>query len=268
MTQPQSLRDYLVAGRFKPTLPETVTPRPTPLRATIVPRFHVLVVHWMPSSRAEARPDLGGTGCDITETAWRPNGRLVRPQPAVDLFVLNFTGDGPIDSSAYAAVKRLWPDMPLIVMASGDSHVDRVIALELGADDFVSKPVHPRELGARIRAVLKRGPSATVGAGRFIAFGKMQLDLVDRIATTDHRMTKLCNVEFHVLKTLIEAEGRPVGRQTLARCTEIESGEADIGGEERDVRAVDVVVSRMRKKLDAPGWDSCIRTVRGFGYRL
>ncbi len=268
MTQPQSLREYLVSGRFKAALPQAAPPRPARPAAVVAVLHRVVVAHWMPSSRVAPRQDIGDTGCDVTEMAWRASDPMILPRRPIDLIVLDFPGDGPIDSSAYAAIKRLLPDMPLIVMANGDSHIDRVIALELGADDFVSKPVHPRELGARIRAVLKRGLSAAVEAGRSIRFGDIQLDLVDRIATTKHAVAKLSNVEFHILKTLIEADGRPVGRMALARCPETEIGEAETREEERDLRAVDVIVSRMRKKLDAPGLDSCIRTIRGCGYRL
>ncbi len=259
MAQPQTLRDFLVSGRFKAA-------PPSPPQAPVVRpecRYHVLWVHWTPSPRREPAADLTGTACDVSEATWRPGGALTLPPRAADLMVLDFPADSPIDSSVYVSVKRLLPDLPLIVTANGDSHVDRVVALELGADDFVSKPVHPRELGARVRAVLKRRFNAMPGAGRFIGFGDIELDLVDRLATTPQATMKLCNVEFHVLRTLIEAAGRPVGRDVLARCPEIEGS-----GDERDLRTVDVIVSRMRKKLDTPGWDSRIRTIRGFGYKL
>jgi DNA-binding response OmpR family regulator len=259
MTQPQSLRDFLVSGRFKAT-PLAPAAAPIVLHDS---RYHVLLVHWTPASRREPAADLAGTACDISETTWRPGGQLTLPARALDLLILDFPTDSPIDSSAYTTIKRLLPELPLIVMASGDSHVDRVVALELGADDFVSKPVHPRELGARVRAVLKRRFNATVSTGRAIRFGDIQLDLVDRVATTPQGTMKLCNVEFHVLRTLIEAGGRPVSREILARCPETDGGE-----DERDLRTVDVIVSRMRRKLDTPGWESRIRTIRGFGYKL
>lgn len=144
---------------------------------------------------------------------------------------------------------------PVVVVTARDDEVDRVLGLEIGADDYLTKPFSPRELVARVKAVLRRrsgGPSRVLEADR------VRLDLDRRSVTVDGEPVALTPTEFNLLAELMAAGGRVVGRPALLAGA---WGQADYAGS----RTVDVHVAQLRAKLG----DACpIRTVRGVGYRV
>ncbi|GHG42892.1 DNA-binding response regulator [Sinomonas cellulolyticus] len=143
---------------------------------------------------------------------------------------------------------------PVIFVTARDDEVDRVLGLELGADDYLTKPFSPRELVARVRALLRRaaGPAAPAA----LSVGRVRLDLGRRSAEADGRPVSLTAMEFDLLAHLMSQPGRVFSREQLLATV---WGQADYGGG----RTVDVHVAQLRAKLGAA---SPIRTTRGIGY--
>ena len=149
--------------------------------------------------------------------------------------------------------------VPIIMLTARADEVDRVVGLEIGADDYVVKPFSPKELVARVRAVLRRGqPAEPV---RVLTAGPLTLDPARHAVTLDGRPLALTPKEFDLLQVLLESAGRVLSRERLlshvwgyARADEIES------------RTVDVHVRRLRAKLGDFG--SRIATVKAVGYRF
>ena len=148
--------------------------------------------------------------------------------------------------------------IPVIMLTARGEEADRVVGLEIGADDYVSKPFSPRELLARIRAVLRRAqPEAQ---SERIVLGGVEVDVGARTARVDGALVDLTGLELDLLVALMRRPGRVVPRDALLS----EAGREDVTVSER---TVDVHISHLRKKLgDDPRSPSRIRTVRGVGY--
>jgi DNA-binding response OmpR family regulator len=152
--------------------------------------------------------------------------------------------------------------VPVIVLTARSDELDRVLGLELGADDYVTKPFSPRELVARVRAVLRRGsaPAAPTGEAP-LAVGALMIDAESRRVTYAGESVPLTTLEFDLLQTLARAPQRVFSRDELI---ERVWGPSFSGVE----RVVDVHVANVRQKLAAAGADQLVRTVRGVGYAL
>jgi two-component system response regulator CpxR len=152
-------------------------------------------------------------------------------------------------------------DLPVLLLTARDSETDRVVGLELGADDYVPKPFKPRELVARIRAILRRterrDPPAVELAGAPLRVGDMELDPGARAAFAAGRRLDLTSAEFALLERLLRNAGQPVSRDELARAALGRVGSAGLD------RNVDTLVSKLRRKL---GHEESIKTVRNIGY--
>jgi two-component system OmpR family response regulator len=176
-----------------------------------------------------------------------------------DLIVLDLMMPGEDGLSILRRVRR--PGGPAVIMLSAmGEDTDRIIGLEVGADDYLPKPCNPRELLARIRAVLRRrGEEAAAGAagGAVRRFGLWTLDIVQReVRRAEAAPAPLTDAEFRVLAAFLDRPQRVLSRDQL-----IEAGKG-IDSEVFD-RAIDVTISRLRKKL---GPDDPIRTIRNEGY--
>jgi two-component system phosphate regulon response regulator OmpR len=154
---------------------------------------------------------------------------------------------------------------PAIIMltAKGDD-VDRIVGLEMGADDYLPKPFNPRELLARINAVLRRkapsGPPGAPAEGGSLQFGEFELNLSTRTLTRAGKPVSLTTGEFSVLKVLVQHPRQPLSRDKLMELAR---------GREYEVfdRSIDVQISRLRKIIeDDPAHPKHIQTVWGFGY--
>jgi two-component system response regulator RstA len=151
-------------------------------------------------------------------------------------------------------------DVPIVMVTARGEEADRVMGLESGADDYVPKPFSPRELLARVRAVVRRARGGSGPRQRALAAAGLQLDPGSRRATLDGRPLDLTSYEFALLYALVDRAGRVLSRERLM---ELARGSA----EEAFDRSVDVHVSRLRQKLgDNPRAPRRIRTVRGAGY--
>lgn len=152
---------------------------------------------------------------------------------------------------------RLADRPPVIMLSAMGEDTDRIVGLEVGADDYLAKPCNPRELLARIRAVLRRrdGKGGPVVPTR--SFGDWMLDLVARsVRRGGGEAVGLTDAEFRVLNALLDRPQRPLSRDSLLDAAKGESAELFD-------RAIDVTISRLRQKL---GPDAPIRTLRGEGY--
>ena len=151
--------------------------------------------------------------------------------------------------------------LPVIMLTARGEDVDRIVGLELGADDYLAKPFNPRELLARIRAVLRRGRATAVGRPRFRA-GRLEIDFDAREVMVGGKRQVLTAYEFELLAALARAAGRVLSREQLL--------DALKGAEyETFDRSIDVHVSKLRAKIEAnPKEPRHIRTVRGVGYVL
>ncbi len=151
-------------------------------------------------------------------------------------------------------------EVPVLFLTARTDEADRVLGLELGADDYLVKPFSPRELVARVGAILRRGASRS-DAAEPVRHGPLEVDPGTRVARVDGRVADLTRIEFDLLATLIAAPGRVFRREELI---ERVWGVEHDGGD----RVVDVHVSNLRQKLAAAGAGESIRTVRGVGYAL
>ena len=151
---------------------------------------------------------------------------------------------------------------PVILLTARTDELDRIIGLEVGADDYVVKPFSPRELVARVRAVLRRSEGAAAApADEVVEHGAVRLDVARRQAFVAGRELALTTLEFDLLHALARAPGRVFSREALI---ERVWGPAFEGVD----RVVDVHVSNLRQKLAAAGAEGLLRTVRGVGYAL
>jgi DNA-binding response OmpR family regulator len=155
---------------------------------------------------------------------------------------------------------RTKSNIPIVMLTAKGDETDRVVGLELGADDYVAKPFSPRELLARLRAVLRRArPDA---AGERLASNDIAIDVPGRTVTMGGKPIELTGIEFDLLVALVRRAGRVVTRDALLA----EAGRGDVTVGER---TVDVHVSHLRQKLgDDPKSPKLIKTVRGVGYVL
>ena len=151
--------------------------------------------------------------------------------------------------------------IPVIMLTAKGSEVDRVLGLEMGADDYVPKPFNPRELVARLRAVLRRARGEVRPAGGDPALGNLLLQPALRQVLCAGQIIDLTVTEFNLLEILLRAEGRVVSKDDLF---------AQALGRPREAydRSIDVHVSNLRQKLASAGASVQLETVRGIGYRL
>jgi len=208
---------------------------------------------------------LGGEGYEVKAVpdAGGMDKQLARER--YDLVVLDLMLPGE-DGLAICRRLRAQNIAPAIIMltAKGDD-VDRIVGLEMGADDYVPKPFNPRELLARINAVLRRRapagpPGAPSGETEIHRFGRFELNLATRALSRDGKHVPLTTGEFSVLKVLVQHPRQPLSRDKLMELAR---------GREYEVfdRSIDVQISRLRKIVeDDASHPRHIQTVWGFGY--
>ncbi|HXH84346.1 MAG TPA: response regulator transcription factor [Candidatus Tectomicrobia bacterium] len=205
---------------------------------------------------------LGRHHVQVTVAADGDRGLAALRRSPVDLVLLDVMLPG-VDGFEVCRRIRAEPAMagvPIIMLTARGEDVDRIVGLELGADDYLAKPFNPRELLARIRAVLRRAEGP--GGRRRVRIGGLQLDLDAREASVDGRRLPLTAYEFDLLAALARAAGRVLTRDQLLDALKSQSHEPFD-------RSIDVHVARLRGKLERdPKQPDYIRTVRGVGYVL
>jgi two-component system phosphate regulon response regulator OmpR len=166
------------------------------------------------------------------------------------------------DANGYELCRRWrqrWPALGLVMLTARGDPMDRVLGLEIGADDYLAKPFEPRELVARVRALLRRAAPGRADAA-LLRFEGLTIDLVKREVLAEDRAVALTSVEFKLLAALARTPGKPIDRDALSEAVQA-------GGYKPQDRTVDVQVARLRRRLReaSPGRD-WIDTVRGEGY--
>ena len=183
----------------------------------------------------------------------------------IDLIVLDLMLPGEDGLSICRRLRGEKNEVAVIMLTAKGDEVDRIVGLELGADDYLPKPFNPRELVARIHAVLRRRaapppPGAPAEAEETVSFGSITVNLATRELVRDGNTNTLTTGEFALLKVLVEHARKPLSRDKLMELAR---------GREYDVfdRSIDVQVSRLRKLVeDDPAKPRYLQTVWGFGY--
>jgi DNA-binding response OmpR family regulator len=187
--------------------------------------------------------------------------RIAR-QERPDLVVLDLMLPG-MDGLDVCRALRKDSDIPVIMLTARVEETDKLVGLELGADDYVTKPFSPREIVARARAVLRRThPAAPQERGEILALGNLHLDTSKRTLVVRDRRVELTPSEFEILRAMLKAPGRVF---TRAQLLEITQGEVYEGYE----RTVDTHIKNLRQKIEPiPRQPEYLLTVHGVGYKM
>jgi DNA-binding response OmpR family regulator len=188
--------------------------------------------------------------------------RLFATEP-IDLVVLDIMLP-KLDGLEVCKRLRAESSVPIIMLTARDDEFDTVLGLELGADDYITKPFSIREFRSRVRALLRRAGAARRDAAEAepLVSGNVSLDPERRVATVDERALDLTYVEFELLRTLVAQPGKVFSRRALLQAVWGDSAY-------REPRTIDVHVRHLREKIERdPGEPELILTVRGAGYRL
>jgi len=228
-------------------------------------RTHVLVVDDDPSIRQMIVDYLGDNEMQVTALASGREIAHVTAHEMIDLLILDLKLPGE-DGMDIARRIRADSNMPIIMLTARKEEADRVMALELGADDYLTKPFSPRELLARIRALLRRSRShETVAEGlakiRAYRFAGWELNVrVRRLKSPQGEVMTLRNAEFNLLAAFLASPQRVLTREQLLSMSHLHDDEVYD-------RAIDTQVGRLRRKLEEHGASKeLIHTERGAGY--
>ncbi len=233
---------------------------------------HILVVDDEEAVRELLRDCLELDGFTVSDAADSRAMRARLAEGGVDLITLDLMLGGE-SGLALARDIRGQHDVPIVMISGKGDTIDRVVGLELGADDYITKPFHPREVVARIRAVLRRkapapaavpaAPQAAVASAERLSFGAYTLEPASRtLFGRDGRPLELTTAEFNLLEALARRPQRVLTRDVIMDALKGQ------GWTPFD-RSIDALVSRLRRKIeDDPGAPTLVKTVRNVGYML
>lgn len=200
-------------------------------------------------------------GFEVTVVSDGPSALAEFDRAGADIVLLDLMLPG-MSGTEVCKHLRARSSVPVIMVTARDSEIDKVVGLELGADDYVTKPYSARELIARIRAVLRRGADADDAGERVLEAGPVRMDIERHIVTVDGLQVPMPLKEFELLAFLMRNRGRVLTRgQLIDRVWG-----ADYVG---DTKTLDVHVKRLRSKIEPdPANPVRLLTVRGLGYKL
>jgi two-component system, OmpR family, response regulator len=225
---------------------------------------HILVVDDDPQIRALLEEYLKENALRVSVVASGKEMSQILAAEAIDLVILDLRLAGE-DGMAIARTLRDSSAIPIVMLTGVRDEADRVMGLELGADDYLTKPFSPRELLARIRTVLRRTKGAALAQARerqvrAYRFAEFELNLRTRRLQRDGRPIELTNGEFNLLAALLGAPQRVLTRDQLLEASRVYDNEVYD-------RSIDVQVARLRPKIEAdPSQPRFIVTERGVGY--
>ena len=200
---------------------------------------------------------LGGAGFRVTVAGTGAKGEALLKRESFDAVILDLMLP---DADGLDLCRRLRgeSDVPILMLTARGEPMDRVVGLELGADDYLAKPFEPRELQARLRAILRR--KGTAAKAEVLRFGRLEIDKGSRVVRVDGEERAITSYQFALLLALAERAGRVLSRDALMDLLKGEKLEAFD-------RSVDVHVSRIRAAIeDDPKKPRRILTLRGTGY--
>ena len=200
-------------------------------------------------------------GFDVAVAETGPDALAEFERAGADIVLLDLMLPGLSGTEVCRHIRQT-SAVPIIMVSAKDTEVDKVVGLELGADDYVTKPYSPRELVARIRAVLRRGVPEEFDDGAALEAGRIRMDVERHLVTVDGQKIQLPLKEFELLEYFLRNVGRVLTRgQLIDRVWG-----ADYVG---DTKTLDVHVKRLRSKIEAdPANPILLTTVRGLGYKL
>ena len=225
---------------------------------------HILVVDDDARLRDLLTRYLGEQGFEVKAAADGQQMDKLRAREHYHLIVLDLMMPGEDGLSICRRLRGQGDQTPIIMLTAKGDEVDRIVGLEMGADDYLPKPFNPRELLARMHAVLRRQgnkpPGAPEGDVETIRFSNIEVDLAARTLKRGDDLLPLTTGEFAVLKVLLQHPRQPLSRDKLMPLARgREQGPFD--------RAIDVQVSRLRKLIESdPAQPRYLQTVWGFGY--
>jgi two-component system phosphate regulon response regulator PhoB len=198
---------------------------------------------------------------EVRRTADGDEAMLIAREAAPDLVILDWMIEGPSGLEVCRRLRRLneTANIPIIMLTARGEEADRVRGLETGADDYITKPFSPRELVARVAAVLRRVRPAL--AGERLAYADIEMDLADHRVRRGGEPVPLGPTEFRLLRHFLEHPRRVFSRERLL--DRVWGQDSDI-----ELRTVDVHIRRLRQAINAGGRSDLIRTVRSAGYAL
>ncbi|MDP9496485.1 MAG: response regulator transcription factor [Actinomycetota bacterium] len=204
---------------------------------------------------------LQAEGFEVAVAATGPEALAEYDRSGADLVLLDLMLPG-LSGTEVCRQLRARGSVPVIMLTARDSEIDKVVGLELGADDYVTKPYSTRELLARMRAVLRRGAEAEDAASAALAAGPVRMDVDRHVVTVAGEPVQLPLKEFELLELLLRNAGRVLTRAQLIDRV----WGADYVG---DTKTLDVHVKRLRSKIEPdPGAPRYLVTVRGLGYKF
>jgi two-component system response regulator RegX3 len=220
----------------------------------------ILLVEDEESYRDPLTYQLEREGFDVVTAATGPEALTKFDEFGADLVLLDLMLPGLPGTEVCRQIRQT-SNVPVIMVSAKDDEVDKVVGLELGADDYVTKPYSPRELVARIRAVLRRGQEPEL-APMTLEAGPIRMDVERHVVTVDGTDQRLPLKEFELLEMFLRNPGRVLTRgQLIDRVW----GSDYVG----DTKTLDVHVKRLRAKLEPdPSEPKYLVTVRGLGYKL
>lgn len=237
---------------------------PNPARLTFRMSAKILILDDEAEMRALLQRYLGSHGLSVhgVESAALLDRMMARE--AFDLLILDLMLPGEDGLSLCRRMRSRGETIPILMLTARGDPVDRILGLEMGADDYLPKPFDPRELLARIQAMLRRqgmlGALPAVTQGATVKFGDCVLDLAARCLQRNETVLPLSSSEYAVLAALVAHAGRPLGRERLL---------AIVHGRDRDVtaRSIDVTVLRLRRLIEVdPSSPRYLQTIWGVGY--
>jgi len=226
------------------------------------PRENILVVDDESSIRQALRVTLGTVGFGVAEASTGEQAiELIRSE-RYDAVLLDMNMPGMGGMTACREIRRLSPGLPILMVTIRDSQDDKVEALEAGADDYVTKPFHMRELTARVRAAIRRSHNNPDAPDETLKVGGIALDPGRRLVSKDGMAVHLTPKEFDLLHYLMLNAGKPIAHSRLLTAV----WGPDYGGELEYLRTF---VRQLRKKLeDDPSQPCYLMTEMWFGYRF
>lgn len=221
----------------------------------------VLVVEDEASIRKFININLKRNGFEVLEAESGEKAFQVLEKCKPDIMVLDIMLPGVDGFEVCKKVRKDLPDVIVIMLTAKAQDTDKIMGLELGADDYMVKPFNPLELVARIKSILRRVRRVRENRNGIISFRNLHLDLRSRKLFKDKREIELTPTEFSILKVFMESSGKALTRDELLNSV---WGENYFG----DLKTVDVYIRRLREKIeDDPSEPQFIETVWGVGYR-
>jgi two-component system phosphate regulon response regulator OmpR len=228
-------------------------------------REHVLVVDDDPRIRQMLTRYFEDEGYIVSAASNGAEMRACLRQENFDIILLDWVLPGGEDGLDLAREIRGQSDVPIMMLTGRDDVVDRIVGIEVGADDYIAKPFHLREVHARLKSILRRRQPATrkpeVDPGDMIRFEGWQLDISKRqLLSADNSEIELTTGEFDMLVVFARHAGRVLSRDFLMELTR---------GRNLEVydRTIDAQIARLRKKIETnPGRPQLIKSIRGVGY--